>query len=311
MGVIEPERRVRGYLGRQDLASILAFASRLQVERRPFEMGWHPGDLVWNLQGGYDAPLDNRLWFRGDAIEAYAIRDGAVLWMEALPAAEPLVREMIAWAQAEDAASSAEADVSLLAIRACDGDIGRIAILEALGYSRMDREGVQFRLDLTGALPPPEAIEGFRARDSIGLDPAMRAKAHRDAWDDLAHMGLPQARSAFSTERYLSLSGAPLYDPALDIVVEGPDGALVASCICWIDEASRIGVFEPVGVSPQVRGRRVARLAIQEGLRRMQARGMREAHVGTAHFNASAIGAYLACGFTLTGRSSLWAKAPV
>jgi ribosomal protein S18 acetylase RimI-like enzyme len=55
-------------------------------------------------------------------------------------------------------------------------------------------------------------------------------------------------------------------------------------------------------------GKRLARVMMIEAVRRLQARGLREARVGTAHFNASAIAAYLAAGFTLVDRSFLWTK---
>jgi ribosomal protein S18 acetylase RimI-like enzyme len=303
------EQRVRGYRGREDLTALLAFASRLSKTRRPFAFGWHPGDFVWNLQGAYDEPQDNRMWFRDEAIEAFAGLDGAMLWVEALPPAEDRLIDLVLWAEAVHEGHRPP-EAPALAIRACDADLGRIARLEALGYRRAGPEGVQFRLDLAKPLPWTTAAEGFRTRDCLGLDAGARAKVHRDAWDSLGHLGLPEARSSFSTDRYLSLRGAPGYDPRLDIVVEDAEGRLVANCICWADEASGVGVFEPVGVSPAVRGRRIARLAIHEGLRRLQARGLQEAHVGTAHFNTSAIAAYLACGFTPAGTASLWSKPP-
>jgi hypothetical protein len=297
-------RRAQVYRGRQDLAALLAFASRVQSARRPFASGWHPGDFVWSLQGRYDEPQDYRFWLRDGEVEAFAGLDGSMLWLEALPGAEDRLPDLVLWAEAALAARGELG--ATLSIRACDEDAHRVRILETLGYGLAEREGVRFNLDLTEAIPEPPSPDGFRARDCVGVDPAARAKVHRDAWDDLAHLGLPDARSSFSTQRYLSVRGAPGYDPALDIVVEDIAGALVANCVCWADRGSGVGVFEPVGVIPEVRGRRVARVAIHEGLLRLKAAGLREAHVGTAHFNTSAIGAYLACGFILVGRSSLW-----
>ncbi|HEY2051990.1 MAG TPA: GNAT family N-acetyltransferase [Caulobacteraceae bacterium] len=86
------------------------------------------------------------------------------------------------------------------------------------------------------------------------------------------------------------------------------DGGFIASCIAWADEASGVGLFEPVGVALAWRGQRLARLVILEALRRLQSRGLPEARVGTAAFNQPAISAYLACGFEQVDESWWWVK---
>jgi len=164
-----------------------------------------------------------------------------------------------------------------------------------------------FRADLSKPLPELPLPDGFRVRDSAGVDPALRAAAHRSAWDDLAHIGLPDARSTFSEEVYLSLKDAPGYDPALDVLVEDSAGTFVANCICWADAQSRIGLFEPVGTHAQFRQRGLARFAMLEGLRRLKARGMAWAGVGTAHFNAPAIATYTSL-FQPLDKTRWWTK---
>ncbi|MBV9418957.1 MAG: GNAT family N-acetyltransferase, partial [Alphaproteobacteria bacterium] len=141
-----------------------------------------------------------------------------------------------------------------------------------------------------------------------GVDPAARAKAHRDAWDDLSEIGLPDARSTFFEEVYCGLAVAPGYAPSLDILVVASDGTFVANAVCWADAASGIAVFEPVGTNAKYRKRGLAKLAMQEALRRVKARGHREARVSTAHFNKPAIAAYTGAGFTLYDRWHWWTK---
>ncbi len=195
-----------------------------------------------------------------------------------------------------------------LRIRAQGADVRRIAALEALGYRRADPAGVGFRLGLEGQIPPPEPPPGYFVCDSVGVDPALRAAAHRSAWDHLDHLGIT-ARSQFSTEAYLGLRLMPVYDPTLDILAVAPDGGFAANCICWADEASGVGVFEPVGVALAHRGRRLASAVMREALHRLKARGLREARVGTAHFNHAAIAAYRAAGFEPADSDNWWAKA--
>ena len=164
-------------------------------------------------------------------------------------------------------------------------------------------------MDLTGPLPPVEGPDGYTVRDSEDVDPALRAAAHRAAWSHLEHMNI-HGESGFSTERYLSLRAMPVYDPTLDMLVVAPDGSFAGNCIAWADERSGVGTFEPVGTALAHRGKRLARMMMAEAVRRLKDRGLREARVGTAHFNTSAISAYLSAGFALVDRSFLWTKTP-
>jgi GNAT superfamily N-acetyltransferase len=299
----------RAYAGRADLAPLIAFASRAFAARFPLNADWHPGDIVWELKGGYDRPHALTLWQDADDVVAVSCAMNAdTMWLEILPGHEHELPAIVAALEHARIAAATDEEAPLLSIRAFDGDTRRIATLGALGYAMSGPEGVWFRIDLAG-LPETAPPAGFRVRDSVGVDPARRARAHRDAWNDLAQIGMPDARSGFSTEIYCSLRDAPLYDPALDILVEADDGTLVANCIAWADAASGVGIFEPVGTHAQYRRRGLARLAILEGLRRLRARGLRWGGVGTAHFNTPAIATYRSCGFTLFDRTAWWTRA--
>jgi GNAT superfamily N-acetyltransferase len=293
------------YQGAGDLAPLLSFGSRAIAQRFPLNANWHPGDFVWELHAGRDSPQPIQMWGSPSGVVAVAWFMGpAELLIEVLPDSEDLVPEIVAHAETM-ARNQAE-----LSIRAFEGDLTRVRALERLGYRRAGPEGVWFRLDLSAPPPALDPPDGFSVRDSIGIDPGLRAAAHRDAWNDLSRIGLPDARSAFTTEAYLSLRSAPRYDPTLDILVQAPDGVLVANCICWADEESGIGIFEPVGAHAAFRGRGLARVAIGEACRRLRARGHRWARVGTAHFNAPAISAYRACGFEEYDHTTWWRRTP-
>jgi mycothiol synthase len=305
-------RRSRRYQGLADLPALLAFASASTAQRSPLHSSWHPGDIIWALQTHADLPQPCRFWIGPDGVEALAwFESEGEVWIETLPASEPLVRGAVDWV--EDAwrrrlAIQRKPAETPLQIRAQAADTQRIATLEAVGYRRAGPAGVGFRISLDGQFPPPEPPRGYLVRDSVGVDPASRAAAHRAAWDHLDHLGIA-ASSRFSTEAYLSLTALPVYDPALDMLAVAPDGSLAASCICWADEASGVGMFEPVGVALAHRGRRLASAIMREALRRLKARGHREARVGTAYFNHAAIAAYLAAGFETADTSHWWAKA--
>jgi mycothiol synthase len=298
----------RLYAGIDDLPLFVAFASRSTKERRPLRARWHPGDVVWQLNGIADRPQRNRLWFGADGVEVAAwIVDEGELWVEATAAGEGRISEAAEAAEARWRSRPSDRRSQTLSVVASEHDLARIEQLEALGYKKGRPSGVGFSMDLEAPPPAAEGPDGFSVRDSVGVDPALRAAAHRAAWDHLDHLGI-DARSAFSTARYLSLRSMPVYDPALDMLVVAPDGGFVANCIAWADPASGVGVFEPVGTALAFRGRRLVRFMMSEAVRRLRAKGMREARVGTAHFNTAAISAYLAAGFSLVDRSHMWTK---
>ncbi|HEX4741532.1 MAG TPA: GNAT family N-acetyltransferase [Caulobacteraceae bacterium] len=305
MGTGDPDGlQVRPYRDRGDLQPLLAFASRLTAARFPFGSGWHPGNFAWDMKGRYDAPQDNLMWIAGGEILAVVAFDGLDTWIEAEPRRDGLIVEAL---QAAERIARARGHPELR-VRAQLKDADRIAALEAEGFEPAGAEGVLFLRDLSASFEPEGPPDGFRVGDCVGLDPDARARAHRDAWNHLGHIGLPEARSTLTGEIYARLTASPAYDPTLDIVVIAPDGSFAANCICWWDATSGVGVFEPVGTSLDWRGRRLARAAIHEGLRRLRARGAQWGQVGTAHFNASAIAAYRACGFDLADSSAWWSK---
>jgi GNAT superfamily N-acetyltransferase len=301
----------RGYESLADLPAILAFASRCTAERSPLGCSWHPGDVIWALQTRADQPQPWRFWSGPQGVVAMAWFEGdGDIWIDALPDHDALIAEAVAWVEdgwPRQLARAGRDPATPLEIRAESHDARRIAALEALGYRKAGPSGVGFRLRLEAPLPAPELPPGYALRDSVGVDPALRAAAHRAAWSHLEHLGI-HGESRFSTEAYLSLTRLPVYDPTLDILVVAPDGSLAGNAICWPDARSGIGTFEPVGVALAHRGRRLTSAMLREAAARLRARGHHEARVGTAHFNLAAIRAYLAAGFTPAGASHQWAK---
>lgn len=76
-----------------------------------------------------------------------------------------------------------------------------------------------------------------------------------------------------------------------------PDGQFAAFAMCWIDQESRVGQFEPVGTAPDFRRKGVARAVLEEGLRRMQAHGAERAMVIVEAEEQAACALYEAVGF--------------
>lgn len=284
---------IRGYQGRSDLVPLLDFASRSFAARFPLGAQWHPGDLVWQLKPDYDRPHGVRMWFSTERVEAVTMFVAAdQLWFETTPEAEDLVPDIVARAERTRLRNAGADSAPKLSIRVFAKDTQRIAALEALGYRDTAPEGVWYRRDLSQPLPDIALPDGFHLRDCVGIDAERRAAAHRDAWSDLSQIGIENARSSFSTVFYRAVAAAPYYDPTLDIVLEAPDGTYAANCICWVDPATGIAIFEPTGTHPAFRRRGLMRLAMLEAMRRLQQRGFKSAGVGTAHFNTPARSTY-------------------
>jgi ribosomal protein S18 acetylase RimI-like enzyme len=73
----------------------------------------------------------------------------------------------------------------------------------------------------------------------------------------------------------------PAYKPNLDIVVESPDQQLAAFCVCWFDENSLDGRVEPLGCHKDFRQYALGRVALSEGLHRLQMLGAKNIFVET------------------------------
>jgi ribosomal protein S18 acetylase RimI-like enzyme len=88
--------------------------------------------------------------------------------------------------------------------------------------------------------------------------------------------------------RYLCFMRSPVYDPEPDVVAVAPGGQVAAFCACWLDEANRVGHFEPVGTRPAFRQRGLGKAVLWVGRRRLAARGMWAATVCVEADNAAA-----------------------
>ena len=91
----------------------------------------------------------------------------------------------------------------------------------------------------------------------------------------------------------------PAYIPDIDLVVVAPDGRLGAFCICWLDSSGteKIGQIEPLGCHPDFRRYALGRLALAEGLRRLQAYGASQVFVETDNWRNTAFQLYESLGF--------------
>lgn len=91
----------------------------------------------------------------------------------------------------------------------------------------------------------------------------------------------------------------PAHIPGLDLVVAAPDGRLAAFCVCWLDPEAAVGQIEPLGCHPDYRRYALGRIALAEGLRRLQAHGAQKIYVETDNWRSIAKDLYESMGFQL------------
>ena len=89
----------------------------------------------------------------------------------------------------------------------------------------------------------------------------------------------------------------PDYQPDLDMVVESSDGRLVAFCICWFDKRSMTGHVEPLGCHKDFRRFALGRVALSEGLHRLQLLGAKNIFLETDSYRDTAFRLYESFGF--------------
>jgi ribosomal protein S18 acetylase RimI-like enzyme len=94
----------------------------------------------------------------------------------------------------------------------------------------------------------------------------------------------------------------PGYLRDLDVVALAPDGVIAAYVNGWMDPSNHIGDLGPVGARQAYRRHGLARAALLECLRRMQARGMDRVCVSTGESNLPARRLYESVGFRVVNR---------
>ena len=130
---------------------------------------------------------------------------------------------------------------------------------------------------------------GFRFRTADEAGPEAVVQAHVDAWDS----------KVYSIESYAGVRQTWPYRGDLHVLLEAPDGTMVASAIMWLDEANKTAEFEPVGTHPDYRRQGLGRALLLHGMgltREAEANRMTVACLGAPE-HPNARGLYYSVGF--------------
>lgn len=258
------------------------------------------GDIDWwrsadeNPQAVYMA----HLWFDGERPVAWAWPVDDQVDIVVHPHYPELQDATLAWAEEEYRQRQGEFPEKTMRAWGFTGDSVRNAALTSRGY-RPGNDGLVLYTRPIIAGDPPALPDGYSFDHVRGeADVARRTAVQRAAFE-----------SDFMTEAKTRVMQAlPTYRPELDLVIVAPDGTYAAFAQIWLDEANRVGVFEPLGVSALHQRRRLGRALMDEGVRRLGLHGAQVACVQTGIDHLNARGLYEASGFVELDRDLAWTR---
>ena len=200
---------------------------------------YHVGDLAWMRfqHAGREDEWRVRVWEENGEPVAWAwLGRLRTLAHEIHPRHRggPLHDELLDWFEAET-------DGDELRKSSLSTDSERLTFLRARGYEIDPKsDDTIYHLTELGSLAEPTVLDGYRLRTIEPTDLEQRVEIHRAVW----------APSRVTAESFANVQAAWPYRRDLDCVVEAPDGSFAAYCLAWLDDANRVGEFEPVGTHP-------------------------------------------------------------
>jgi mycothiol synthase len=150
-----------------------------------------------------------------------------------------------------------------------------IPLLESFGFALDDWQKISYTRPLDvrrSTLPTPHLPSGFTLRPLNG-------PAEVEAYVEL-HRAAFESKNMTIEWRQRTLE-MPQYVPDLDLVIEAPDGRLVAFGITWLHPDRQVGEIEPLGVHPDYHRLGLGRAIALSALRRLQAHEATTAYVMT------------------------------
>jgi ribosomal protein S18 acetylase RimI-like enzyme len=275
----------------------LALATQLLQRARladPEAGLWEPADLQWWWRTPRRSDAIEQLFWIDDEgpVAGVVLTDWGRAW-----GCDPIVvpgvstvRLVTVWARAVEAIDAL--GLEAVEVLARDDDLEFLRLLAGAGFvaDDDDRSGITWMeaQERPGVAALPE---GFvlvdRAQETTKPHP-MRRRSGEEV----------EAR----------LRQCSLYDPALDLAVEAPDGRVAGYSLFWFDPVTEVGLVEPMRVEDAYQRRGLARAMLTAGLDRLAKRGARRLKVGYATDVARAL--YVGAGFrvTATSTSHSWSR---
>lgn len=262
----------------------------------------HPGDLQWWLY--YSAPGTDpfkfiTLW------ESEQSPGRIIAWTLLSPPARAfdvyihpewirtdIAKSIYAWSAEELTRLVKQAggnEITFVWAAVCDTWLK--SLLSQIGFSQASEGYLNLQHSMKARIPIRELPHGYILRSGAGETEFMkRAEAQYSAFG---------ARMPFEDyqQRFAQFVHSPVYQADHDVVIEAPDKRIAAFCYLWFDDTNSIGLFEPVGVHVDFQRKGLGKALMQEGLRRMQAAGIKKAMLNVEENNWAARRLYQNVGF--------------
>jgi ribosomal protein S18 acetylase RimI-like enzyme len=265
------------------------------LARQCFENNLHVIDLPYRLSSwALNDPENVGLWFdENQQLVAWTALQSPFWTIDYVcqPAYEGyLHREILSWAeQRTHATQSTIYERPAWFVMVFSGETNRIYDLENMGFKCQSDVGdnswskVLMRRSSQTPVKVYEPRSAFKVRSLAG-------EKEVENYVEL-HQSVFESKNMTTEWRRRTLKH-PDYNPELDIVVEAPNGHLVAFCICWFDKNSMAGHVEPLGSHKDFRPYALGRVALSEGLRRLQSLGAQHIFVETDNYRNTAFRLY-------------------
>jgi mycothiol synthase len=301
--------QARPYAGDEDIEAISRFLLDTYVLNQTLH-NWEPRQWQGSIYHRDDAestqyrarlPELVRIW-QAPAGQIVGVTthefDGGV-FLQIHPEYRHIEADMLDWAEAH-LAQVDESGSTWLEVRVYDYDQYRTELLRRRGYTQTGQYENLRRRSMTLPIPDIPVPDGYIVRTM---------RHHPEDRQHLAALLNAAFRRDFhSAEEYRNFQSAPIYRAEFDIVVEAPDGALVANAGFTVYENESFALIEPVCTHPDHQNKGLARAAIAEGLRRVQATGIKTTYIGAWYSNMAANHIYEQMGLTHPVRSYCWRK---
>jgi GNAT superfamily N-acetyltransferase len=281
---------VTGLRQEEYLAKVTEFMT--ECRRRAVLAGlWDAADFHWWWRdGGYDNP-DHQLFFEAESgqpagfvllSDRYETFDYEILpGLEDTEIGARIFSTGLGWLQGKLRGPAHSPAVNFF-VRDSHNCLRLLA--EEAGFRASDRSYVQTVRQLSAPLPTAE------------LPASHRLRSIRDA--DLRDGRPPVLR--LSREPFDRVRESPMYRPENHLIVVDGNGRPVAECIYWADDASGVGLFEPVETLAEHRRSGFGRALLLQGMRRMATSGLKVAKVSHYSDNVAAAALYGSVGFRPT-----------